>query len=56
MAAPTVDKLVESFENPDIPLINGDPTYVTLHGMYELLNSNAASVATNLICGYLGHL
>ena len=56
MAAPTINKLVEIFENPQIPLIDGDPTYVTLQGMHELLTSNAASVATNLGCGTLGHL
>ena len=56
MADPTVDKLIKSFENPHIPLIDGEPTYTTLHGMHELLNSNAASVANNLGCGTLGHL
>ena len=56
MAPPTVDKLVESFDNPHIPLIDGEPTYTTLHGIHELLKSNSASVATNLGCGTLGHL
>ena len=56
MAAPSVDNLVESFENPHIPLIDGEPTYTMLHGMHKLLNSNAASVATNIGCGTLHHL
>ena len=56
MAAPTVNKLVKSFKNPHIPPIDGDPTYTTLQGMHKLLNSNAASVATNLSCMTLGHL
>ena len=56
MASPSVDKLVESFENPSIPPINCEPTYTTLHAMHELLNSNAASVNTNLGCGTLGHM
>ena len=56
MAAPTIDKLVKSFEKPHIPPINGEPPYTTLQGTHELLNSNAASVATNLGCGNLGHL
>ena len=56
MAAPTVNKLVESFENPSIPLIDGEPTYATLHAMHELLNSNVLSVTTNLGCRTLGHL
>ena len=44
MAGPSVDKLMERFENPSIPPIKGKPTYATLHDMHELLNSNAASV------------
>ena len=56
MAAPSVNKLVESFENPSIPPINGDPTYTTLHAMHQHLKSNAVSVTTNLGCGTLGHL
>ena len=48
MAAPTVNTLVESFENPHIHMIDGELTYATLHGMHELLNSKSASVATNL--------
>ena len=48
MAAPTVKKLVDSFENLHIPPINGESTYATLHRMHKLLNSNSASVATNL--------
>ena len=55
MAAPS-DNLVESFEDPSIPPIDGDPTYATLHAMPELLKSKAASVTTNLGWGTLGHL
>ena len=51
MAAPTVDKLVKSFENPHIPPIDGEPTYSTLHGMHKLLNSKAASVGYPSIGG-----
>ena len=56
MAAPFVDNLAESSENPNIPPIDGEPTYTTLHAMHELLNSNAPSVDTSLGCGTLGHL
>ena len=48
MAAPSVNKLVESFKNPNIPPIDRELTYATLHAMHKLLNSNAASVTTNL--------
>ena len=56
MAAPSVDKLVESFENPSIPPIDGKPTYAMLCDMHKLLNSNAASVNTNLGCVTLEYL
>ena len=56
MAATSVDKLVESFEKPTIPPINGKPTYATIHSLQKFLNSNMASVSTNLRCGTMGHL
>ena len=56
MVAPSVNKLVESFEKPNIPPINRELTYATLHAVNKLLNSNVASVSTNLGCGTLGHL
>ena len=56
MAAPSVDKLMEIFENPSIPMIDGEPTYATIHAMHDLLNSNTASVTTNLGCGTLGRM
>ena len=56
MGAPTVNKLVKSFKNLHILPIDGELTYATLHGMHELLDSNAASIATNLGCGTLCHL
>ena len=56
MAAPSVNKLMESFEKPSIPPIESKPTYATLHAMHELLNSNAAPVNTNLSCSTLRHL
>ena len=48
MADPSVNKLIESFENPNIPAIDGEPTYAMLHEMHELLNLNTTSVSTNL--------
>ena len=53
---PSVYKPIKSFENPNIPPINGEPTYSTLHAIHELLNLNAVSVTTNLGCSTLGHL
>ena len=56
MAATSVDKLIESFENPAIPLIDGKPMYATIHAMHKLVNSNAKSVNTNPGCDMLEHL
>ena len=39
MAAPSVDKLVKSFEKPNIPPIDREPTYAMLHTMHEILKS-----------------
>ena len=56
MAAPSIDKIVEIFENPSIPPIDSKLTYTMHHSKHDLLNSNTASVNTNLGCGTLGHL
>ena len=56
MAATSVNKLVDRFENPTIPPIDDKPTYATIHGMNKLLNSNAASGSTNLSYVTLGYL
>ena len=56
METTSVNKRAESFKNTTIPLIDGKPTYATIHAMHKLLNSNTASVNTNLGCGTLGHL
>ena len=56
MVTPSVDKLVEIFENPRVPPTDGKPTYSMLHIMYKLINSNVLSFNTNLGCSILGHL
>ena len=56
MAVTSINKLVESLKKPAIPPIDGKPMYATIHAMHKLLNSNAASVNTNLNCGTFGHL
>ena len=35
MVTPSVDKLVEIFENPRVPPTDGKPTYSMLHIMYK---------------------
>ena len=56
MAAPSVDKIVESFETPRISPFDKEPTYTTIHAMHEFVYSNAASIITSLGCNTLGHL
>ena len=56
MAATSVNKLAESFENPTIPPIEGKLTYVTIHAMHDILNSKAACVNKNLGYGTISHL
>ena len=56
MAATSVNKLVESFENPIIPPIYSEPTYATIHSLHEILNANASFVSTNHGCVTLVHL
>ena len=56
MAATSVDKLINRFEIPTIPPIDGELTYLMICAMHKLINSNRASVNTNLGCGALRHL
>lgn len=51
-----VDKLVEGFPHPHILPITGQPNYETLAELHVQLNSNAASVHSNLGNGQLGLL
>ena len=43
-----IDKIVDSFPLPMIPLTVGTPTYNTINEVNLKLNSNAASVQSNL--------
>jgi hypothetical protein len=51
-----IDKLVENFPHPNITPIDGQPNYETLAELHVQLNSNAASVHSNLGNGQLGLL
>ena len=48
-----IDKIVDGFPFPTIPPIVGTPTYNTIAEVNLKLNSNAASVQSNLGCGTL---
>ena len=49
-----IDKIVDGFPFPKIPPIVGTPTYNTIAKVNLKLNSNSASVQSNLGCGTLG--
>ena len=51
-----IDKIVYGFPFPTIPPIVGTPTYNTIAEINLKLNSNSASVQSNLGCGTLGLL
>ena len=51
-----IDKIVDGFLFPTISPIIGAPNYETLPKVHLILNSNAASVQSNLRCSILGLL
>ena len=51
-----INKIVDSFPFPTIPPIVGTPTYNTIAKVNLKLNSNSASIQSNLGCGTLGLL
>ena len=51
-----IDKIMDGFPLPTIPPIVGTPTYNTIAEVNLKLNSNSASVQSNLGCGTLGLL
>ena len=51
-----IEKTVDGFPFPTIPPIVGNPTYNTISEVNLKLNSNAASVQSNLGCSTLGLL
>ena len=53
---PDIDKIVEGFPHPTIKPIIGIPTYESISEMHIKLNSNAASVHSELGNGALGLL
>jgi hypothetical protein len=56
MAATSVESFIESFPHPIIPPIEGLPTYKSITDVTRLLNTNAASIHSELGDGQLGHL
>ena len=56
MVATAIHKLVNNFPHPNLSPIVGQPNYETLAQLHLKLNSNAASIHSNLGNGQLGLL
>lgn len=52
----TPESLIESFPNPDVPKIEGRPSYETMANLRTLLSANAASVQSGRGGGNNGYL
>ena len=52
----TIDSVTESFPNPSIPKVEGEPTYQSIKNVEKLLVENAASVPSELGGGQYGYL
>ena len=52
----TIEQIKDSFPNPTIKPIVGQPSYETIKPMHKKINTNAASVVTHLGNGHLGLL
>jgi len=52
----TAEDIIASFPHSNIPKIQGEPTYETLHTIRTMLQANAASSSTTLGGGQYGHL
>ena len=51
-----IEKIVDGFPFPTIDPIFGTPDYESIADIHLKLNSNSASVQSNLVCGALGIL
>ena len=54
--SPSVDDYINGFPHPNLPKMQGQPSYESIAELQRLLNSNAASVNTTLGDGQLGYL
>ena len=48
MSTATIENIIDSFPNPTIPIIEGEPTYETIKRAEKLLVENAASTHSTL--------
>jgi hypothetical protein len=56
MVHSTVEDVIASFPHPNLPTVQGEPDYHTIHSIIKLLRANERSVKSHLGGGALGHL
>ena len=56
MSTATIENIIDSFPNPTIPIIEGEPNYETIKRAEKLLIENSASVHSTLGGGNHGFL
>jgi hypothetical protein len=52
----TVEDVMERFNHPVLPTVQGEPDYQTIHATREFLQANSRAIDTHLGGGTLGHL
>jgi hypothetical protein len=52
----TVEDVMESFPNPVLPAVEGDPNYQTINATRKFIQANSRAINTHLGGGTLGHL
>jgi hypothetical protein len=52
----TVEDVMETFPNPVLPTVQGEPDYQTMHATRNFLEVNSQAIDTHLGGGTLGHL
>jgi hypothetical protein len=52
----TVEDVIAIFPHPNLPVVQGDPDYHTIHSIHILIGTNARSIETHLGYGAIYHL
>jgi hypothetical protein len=52
----TVEDVLASFHHPNLPPVEGEPDYQTIHATRKFLQANSRAIDTHLGGGTLGHL
>jgi hypothetical protein len=52
----TIDDIIAKFPNKRLPIIDGEPDYISINAMVQLIYSNAATLTTSLVGEQHGHI